>query len=98
MNGPLSADDAIEQIRRLLNEGYVIPSAHCKERLRQRNAAMQDVLHVLRHGAILRPAEWDDFHSNWKYRVEGTDIEGDELVVITVIIRADATLLIATIF
>jgi len=28
------------------------------------------------------PPEWDEQHRNWKYRLKGLDVSGDELVLI----------------
>jgi hypothetical protein len=57
-----------------------------------------DIAHVLEKGQIIRQAEWEPDHQNWKYRVEGTDIEGDELTAITVVFEADLSLSIVTVF
>lgn len=59
---------------------------------------MLDVVNALRLGEIRRVPEWDDVHGNWKYRVEGEDIDGDELVAIRLIIESDLTLYIVTVF
>ena len=37
-------------------------------------------------------------HGNWKYRIEGTDIEGDDLITILVIFDVDLSLLNLTVF
>jgi hypothetical protein len=56
------------------------------------------VEHVLAKGEVIREAEWDSNSCNWKYRVEGADIEGDELTAITVIFEQDFSLLVVTVF
>lgn len=40
------------------------------------------MLHMLQGGWILVGTEFDDEHHNWKYRVAGKDIEGDDLSLI----------------
>ena len=37
---------------------------------------------MLQHEWALAGAEFDDAHHNWKYRVAGKDIEGDDLSLI----------------
>lgn len=44
----------------------------------------EDVVVALENGQVIEDAEWDNTHSNWKYKVEGIDLAGDELRVITV--------------
>ncbi len=64
----------------------------------ERNVSTLDVEHLLREGQVIREAEWDRDHMAWKYRVEGTDIEGDELIAITVIFEQDFSVLVVTVF
>lgn len=95
----LSPEEAKKRILRILLEGDVIPTVHCRQRMLKRRVDIQDVVNVLEFGAINKnKTEWDDVHDNWKYRVEGEDIEGEELVVITVIIESDCQSLVVTVF
>ena len=55
-------------------------------------------MNTLPTGEIRRAPEWGDDHSNWKYRVEGVDMDGDDLAAITIIIEADHALFIVTVF
>ena len=64
----------------------------------ERNVSTLDVEHVLREGRVIREPEWDVDYWNWKYRVEGTDIEGDELTAIAVIFEQDFSVLVVTVF
>lgn len=59
---------------------------------------MIDVVNTLMTGQIVRDPEWDEEYQNWKYRVEGVDMEADELTAIIVIFAADLTLYIITVF
>jgi hypothetical protein len=95
----LSADEAKRKILFILDQGIVEPTWHCRaETMPRRGVEMTDLLHALKTGVILRDPEWDDEYDNWKYRVEGEDIDGEDLRAITVIIEADLTLLIVTVF
>lgn len=83
----LSRDEAKRRIVLLLDQGTVEPSSHCRrESMPRRGVSLSDVINVLRNGEIVREPEWDEGHGQWKYRVEGIDIEGDELCAITVIL------------
>lgn len=93
-----SPAEAQRKIHLILEEGIVDFSTHCRRRMRERGADDLDVVHVLRNGQIIREAEWDSEYNNWKYRIEGTDTEGDELTAITVIFEADLSLLNVTVF
>lgn len=95
----LTADEAKEKIALILDEGAIELSFHCRsESMRKRGVTMLDIVATLKTGDIRRAPEWDGEHSNWKYRVEGKDIEGDELTAVTLIIETDMQLYIVTVF
>ncbi|HEX5885252.1 MAG TPA: DUF4258 domain-containing protein [Pyrinomonadaceae bacterium] len=95
----LSPLEATRKIRLLLEEGTTDYSGHCwHERMPERNVSTLDVEQVLGKGQVIRNAEWDSDFCNWKYRVEGTDIDGEELTAITVIFEQDFSLLVVTVF
>jgi len=95
----LSPLEATRKIRLIVEEGTTDYSGHCwHERMPERNVSTLDVEHVLGRGRVIREAEWDSDYWNWKYRVEGTDIEGDDLIAITVIFEQDFSLLVVTVF
>ncbi len=94
---PLSAKEAKAKILIILVEGYVIPTDHCQDEMFEANADMTDVLSVLETGKVSKH-EWDEEHQNWKYRVIGTDTDGDELTAITVIVESDLQLIVVTVF
>jgi hypothetical protein len=52
----------------------------------RRNYTTDDLYFVLKNGKVREEPQWSKKFSNWKYKVEGRAIEGDEAVVITVII------------
>jgi len=101
MNAPkeLSPKEAKAKILQILQTGEVIPTwYHAAQRMKQRDVMDDDIQEALANGEIKRPAEWDDRYNNWKYRVEGTDVEGEELTVITIIIEQDHLLRILSVF
>lgn len=97
--GPYSNDEAIGRIQSILQHGRVEPTYHClRDSMASRGVELSDVLHALSNGRITRPPEFDTTFNNWKYRVEGWDVEGDELTVITVILETNLLLRIITVF
>src|SRR3990167_5171515 len=95
----LSSSEAERKIHFILEQGRVEFSGHCiRDRMLERNVTTLDVVNVLEHGKILREPEWDDKYQSWKYRVEGVDLEGDELTAITVIFEDELSLLVVTVF
>jgi hypothetical protein len=95
----LLPQEAKRLILLILEQGYVEYSGHClKDSMPGRQVTTVDVVNTLKTGQIVREPEWDEEHQNWKYRVEGIDMEADELTAITVILAADLTLYIVTVF
>jgi len=96
---PLSPTDAKSLIEQIVAQGTVLLTGHCKrDSMPSRGVTFADVIKVLTDGQILRAAEWDDQYQNWKYRVEGCDLDGDDLTAITVIIESDFTVRVLTVF
>lgn len=95
----LSPDEAKRLILLILEQGTIEFSAHClHESMPKRNATTVDVVNALKTGEIVRDPEWDEKYQRWKYRVEGVDTEGDDLIAITIIIESDLRLFIITVF
>jgi len=92
----LTATQAKEEILLKLDEGKFELSFHCRyESMPKRKIKQSDILNVLETGEIKRAPEWSDEHQNWKYRVEGFDIEDEELTAVTIILD---TVLVVTAF
>jgi len=95
----LSPAEATRKIRLILDEGTVDYSFHClHQRMPERGVDTLDVEHLLGQGQVVREAEWSDEYNNWKYKMEGADIEGDELAAITVIVDEDFSVFVITVF
>lgn len=94
-----SQDEAKRKIRQILREGDTLFSDHLLKDIAsgRHGVSHQDVLFVLQSGEIISPPEWDDTHRNWKYKVEGTDLEEEEeLRAITIIIEERFSIFIVT--
>ncbi len=76
----LSRKEAKEKIALFLKEGSVRPTAHCnRDSMSKRNVSIQDIIHVLQNGEINQGPKWSDDYNEWKYLIDGTDLEGDDL-------------------
>ena|SRR5437879_5489976 len=102
MAAPYSQQQALDLIRKILNEGgYIAPSSrHARgERMPERDVDMQDLeILLLETGDIREEAKWDDKYKNYKYRVEGKDDYGDDLTAIVVIDENNWRVKIVTVF
>jgi hypothetical protein len=71
-----------DAITRIVYYGEVKEGFHsAKERL-YRNISQDDILAMLEgEWKLTATPDWDDGHRNWEYKLAGTDLEGDELVL-----------------
>lgn len=97
MSEPLSSSEAITRIREIARFGDVQTTWHCRRRMIERNFYFQDLLSVLVNGEITEQPECDEKHDQFKYRVQGTTIDGDSAVAVTVILSL-CSVLVVTIF
>lgn len=72
-------------VSRAVLHGTFRETFHSAEERSYRHITQEDILHMLQHEWALVGAEFDDEHHNWKYRVAGKDIEGDDLNLIIAI-------------
>jgi YgiT-type zinc finger domain-containing protein len=72
----LSRTEATDLVRHCLTVGRVIPGKHFKEELANEGLDILDAYNVLTKGNIFKEAELDIKTGDWKYRMEGTDLEG----------------------
>lgn len=57
----------------------------------------RDIAHCLTMGRVTREPEWNERHQEWRYRIEGEDVEGVELTLI-VAFEDEETLVVVTVF
>jgi len=94
---PLTPFEAKQAIHAYLLDGFYVKTRHCLQRMAERNVSDPDIVYVLRHGAITDQPRWNADHQNYVYKVEGFDLEDDELKVLSVMIDTESTLLIVTV-
>ena len=95
----LTPAEAIVKIKLIIDQGNIKFSRHCRqESMVKRNVDADDVIAALENGQVIENGEWDSTHANWKYKVEGLDLTGDELKVITVIFDINFSLLVVTVY
>lgn len=81
---PLEAQTKIRDIAKL---GSIIPTYHCFcDSMDIRSYSIHDLELVLKKGTVKEHPEYDEKYRNWKYKVEGRAIDGDQAIVITVIL------------
>ena len=78
----LSRQEAVDRLRRCLEEGAVIPGAHFRQELAHEGLTIADAWQVLRSGRIYDPPEQDIKTGEWKYRVEGPEPGGKWMAVV----------------
>lgn len=95
---PYKPDDAKRKIVQILREGSTVFSEHLLRDIarNRRGVTHQDVLHVLQTGEIISAPEWDEDSRKWKYKLEGIDLEDEDLRAITIIIDEQFCLFIVT--
>jgi hypothetical protein len=94
---PHNLSEAVKLIREIVRLGDVQTTAHCRMRMRERSVDFQDLLSVLLTGEVKELPEYDELHDQHKYKVEGTTIDGDSAIAVTVILSFRSVLVI-TIF
>ena len=93
----LTRAEAANLVRRCLSAGRVIPGKHFREELANEGLDILDAHNVLRTGIIFKEPEPDIRSGDWKYRIEGTDLEGKLLAVIFCF-KDEATGFLITVF
>lgn len=95
---PMSNEEATELINRIASEGgFIRMSVHMRnDRRQERNTYLKDLRHCLSLG-VVTGSEWSEDHGDWKYRVEGEDLDGYGLTAITVVIPANFALFVVTV-
>jgi hypothetical protein len=95
---PLSPAQATKLIREIVRFGTVGLTGHCrKESMPHRGITFQDLLAVLANGEVREAPVFHAEHQQFRYRVEGTTIDDEEAIAVTVIMD-HRSLLVITVF
>jgi hypothetical protein len=73
--------EALKIIKGIIATGSIIPTGHLKQRMREKNFDMQDVLCAIKNGNSIREAEPHPKTGRWIYSIEGKTIDGKKLRV-----------------
>jgi pyruvate/2-oxoglutarate dehydrogenase complex dihydrolipoamide acyltransferase (E2) component len=95
---PLSKNEAINTCRKYLNEGKVTWSPHLKQRMKERNISIRDVINTVEGGTIVKTPEWKEEYGEYNYFIRGKDIEGTKLTVKVAISEEEEMLTFITVF
>jgi len=95
----LSPTEVKQRLLLILEHGRITYSDHCaNKRMPERNVEPLDIEFLFEDGTVSDNAKWSEKHQNWKYTIEGTDIEGDEISAIVVIIEEYLMARVITVF
>lgn len=95
----LAGEELRTAVARIALYGTLRESFHSAEERSYRNVSQDDILHML-EGAwrLANEPEYDEAHRNWKYKLAGHDIEGDELVLVVAVDTDEQRITIITKF
>lgn len=78
---PAQAREFMQHRLRKDGSGALSCTRHARERARTRNFDARDAVHALLYGSV-DEADPDERYGSWKYRVRGTDVDGEDPTVI----------------
>jgi Domain of unknown function (DUF4258) len=93
----LSRHEAVKLLRECLRIGKIIPGKHFRDELAKEGLILPDALRVLKTGNIFQEPECDPKTGDWKYRVEGREVDGKWLAIVFCF-RATDTAFLITVF
>lgn len=89
----LDETELFELIGDIVNYGFVQPGPHAIKRMGERGFTMRGVLEILKNGELIG-TEFSEEHQNWKYKIRGIDLDGDEGTTVSAIIGRNTICLI----
>ena len=73
----LARSQAVQQLRKCVAAGKIIPGKHFRDELAKEGLIFGDALRVLKTGQIYSEPDPDPKSGDWKYRVEGSEVDGN---------------------
>ena len=94
---PLSELDLQNAVSKIIFYGTYRETRHSAEDRSYRNVSDDDIQFMLRGPWKLSgEPEWEEMHKNWKYKLSGHDIEGDDLVLVVAINEEEQMITVIT--
>ncbi len=94
---PLSEPDLRTAVSRIILYGTYRETRHSAEDRSYRNVSDDDIQCMLRGPWKLSgKPEWEETHGNWKYKLSGQDIEGDDLVLVVAVNEEEQMITVIT--
>lgn len=90
----LSRQDAVKLLRECVRVGKIIPGKHFRDELAAEGLIFPDALRVLKTGQIYNEPEPDSKTGEWKYRIEGREVDGKWLAIVFCFKATDTAFLI----
>lgn len=90
----LSRPEAARLLRECVRIGKIIPGKHFREELANEGLIFPDALRVMKTGQIYDEPEPDPKTGDWKYRVEGREVDGKWLAIVFCFKAVDTAFLI----
>lgn len=93
----LNGEELRAAVARVVLYGTYRESKHSAQDRSYRNVSDDDIQFMLRGlWTLAQEPEWDEGHRNWKYKLAGQDIEGDELVLLVTLNQEEQMITIIT--
>jgi Domain of unknown function (DUF4258) len=93
----LSRPEALKLLRECVRTGKIIPGKHFRDELANERLVLPDALRVLKTGNIFQEPESDPKTGEWKYRVEGSEVDGKWLSIVFCF-KSEDTVFLITVF
>ena len=94
---PLTEAELRDAVLRIISYGTYRETRHSNKDRSYRNVSDDDIQFMLRGPWRLSgKPEWDATHKNWKYKLNGHDIEGDELMLVVAVNQEEQMITVIT--
>jgi hypothetical protein len=90
----LARVQAVELLRKCATTGKIIPGRHFRDELAKEGLIFTDALRVLKTGQIYEEPEHDIKSGEWKYRIEGSELDGRWFAIVFCFKAVDTAFLI----
>ena len=71
----------LKQMRGSVRAGKMVMTTHALDEMDQDDLVLADIEHAILKGDIIT-RQWDDKFSEWKYVIQGDDLDGNEIEVV----------------